>query len=137
MRLLAPALLLACLLPAASSAAVIAFRTPTGDIGCVFTSGLGPGASLRCAIRSGLRPRPPKPRGCDLDWGDSYELERTGRAHVTCHGDTAILPRSRVLRYGSSWTRGGFVCTSRVTGLRCRNASDHGFVLGKQRSYRF
>jgi hypothetical protein len=64
-------------------------------------------------------------------------MARTGRVQVTCHGDTAILQRARVLCYGASWTRGGFVCTSRFTGLRCRNASDHGFVLSKQRSYRF
>jgi hypothetical protein len=126
------------LVPAsAARSIVVSFRTPSGNIGCVYSSGLGPGPSLRCDIRSGLRPRPAKPRGCDLDWGDSYELGRTGRARVTCHGDTAILPNARVLRYGSSWTRRGFVCISRVNGLRCRNAGDHGFFLSKQRSYRF
>jgi hypothetical protein len=121
----------------AAKSVVVSFRTPSGNIGCVYASGLGPGPSLRCDIRTGLRPRPPKPRGCDLDWGDSYELGRTGRAHVTCHGDTAILPRARVLRYGTSWTRSGFVCTSRVSGLQCRNTSDHGFFMSRQHSYRF
>ncbi len=125
-------------LPAGASASVVAaFRLPSGNIGCVYTSGLGPGPSLRCDIRTGLRPRPPRPRACDLDWGDSYSLGRTGRATVTCHGDTAILLRSRVLAYGSSWTRGGFTCTSRLRGLRCRNASDHGFFLSRSHSYRF
>jgi uncharacterized protein DUF6636 len=137
-RAIAFAALVVVLTPSAAPAStVISFRTPSGNIGCVYASGLGPAPSLRCDIRSGLRPRPPRPRGCDLDWGDSYDLGRTGRATVTCHGDTAILPRARVLRYGSSWTRSGFVCTSRVSGLRCRNASDHGFFLSKQRSYRF
>jgi hypothetical protein len=134
------ALVLVLLAPAAaagSRSTVLSFRTPSGNIGCVFASGLGSGPSVRCDIRSGLRPRPSRPRGCDLDWGDSYELSRTGRAVVTCHGDTAILQNARVLRYGSSWTRSGFVCTSRVSGLRCRNASDHGFFLSRGRSYRF
>jgi hypothetical protein len=135
MLVLAAALLV---VPAAHGGSVVAsFRTPSGNIGCVYASGLGPGPSLRCDIRSGLKPRPPRPRGCDLDWGDSFAMARTGRVQVTCHGDTAILQRARVLCYGASWTRGGFVCTSRFTGLRCRNASDHGFVLSKQRSYRF
>jgi hypothetical protein len=123
----------------ASPSTLVAFRTPSGNIGCVYDSGSSSGfsPSLRCDIRSRLRPLPPKPRGCDVDWGDSYELGHTGRARITCHGDTAILPRSRVLRYGSSWTRSGFVCTSRVVGLRCHNASGHGFLLSKRHSYRF
>jgi len=77
------------------------------------------------AIRSGLKPRPPKPRNCPLDWGDSYELAPTGRALYTCHGDTAIDPTSRVLKYGTRWSRGGFTCASRKAGLRCSNRSGH------------
>lgn len=131
-------LLLLCGPGPAAGSTLISFRTPSGNIGCVYASGLGSGASLRCDIRSGLKPRPPRPSRCvDLDWGDSYELSRTGRAVVTCHGDTAILPNARVLRYGASWARGGFSCSSRVSGLRCRNASGHGFFLSRGHSYRF
>lgn len=61
----------------------------------------------------------------------------TGRPFVTCHGDTAIDPRSRVLRYGATWKKGGFVCTSKRAGLRCRNRGGHGFFLSRRRSYRF
>jgi hypothetical protein len=121
----------------ASASPVVILRTPTGNIGCVYTSGLAPGPSLRCDIRSGLRPRPSKPRGCTLDWGDSYELSPTGRARITCHGDTAIDPSARVLRYGSVWQRGGFTCRSKTAGLRCRNRGGHGFFLSRQHSYRF
>jgi hypothetical protein len=128
--------ILLVLVPTAAARTFVPFRTPSGNIGCVYMGNLGP-ASLRCDIRSGLRPRPPKPSGCDLDWGDSYALDRTGRAHLTCHGDTAILPGARVLRYGSTWKSGGIVCKSRISGLRCHNASGHGFFLSKQRSYRF
>src|SRR6266508_4459788 len=99
--------------PASASSVVISFRTPTGNIGCVDTSALAPGPNLRC----------------DLDWGDSYELGATGRAGVTCHGDTAIDPRARVLRYGSMWRRGAFTCRSKTSGLRCRNLRGHGFFL--------
>ena len=121
----------------ARPAAITAFRTPSGNIGCVFSSGLGSQANLRCDIRSRLRPRPHKPHGCDLDWGDSYDMTTHGRVVLTCHGDTAILPNSRVLRYGSRWTHGGFTCRSRAKGLRCRNGAGHGFFLSRQRSYRF
>jgi hypothetical protein len=122
--------------PAAADLA-IPFRTPSGNIGCYYTSNRDLGATLRCDIRTGLKPRPPKPKSCTLDWGDSFELAPTGRARLTCHGDTAIDPTSRVLQYGTRWSRGGFTCTSRKTGLRCSNRSGHGFFLSRARSYRF
>ncbi|MDQ2983832.1 MAG: hypothetical protein M3R70_07925 [Actinomycetota bacterium] len=129
---------LVCGASAAGSSVVISFRTPSGNIGCGYASGLGGPPSLRCDIRSGLRPRPARPRGCvDLEWGDSFQMNRTGRAGVTCHGDTVIDPRARVLRYGSSWARDGFKCVSRTTGLRCRNRSGHGFFMSRARSVRF
>ena len=140
MRRFAPILLF--LLAAAPAAGgppkvVPGFRTPTGNIGCQYGKGFG-GPYLRCDIRSGLKPKPPRPKGCvDLEWGDSFEMNATGRVHVTCHGDTAIDPRSRVLRYGQTWMQYGFVCTSKRVGLRCRNKSRHGFFLSHQRSYRF
>jgi hypothetical protein len=113
------------------------FRTPSGNIGCVYASGSGSPTSLRCDIRSGLRPRPHKPRGCRLAWGDSYEMNATGRVIITCHGDTAILPKARILRYGATWRRGGFTCHSRTVGLRCENRSGHGFFLSRGHSARF
>ena len=116
---------------------LISFRTPSGNIGCVYASGLGSPAGLRCDIGSRIRPKPHKPHGCRLDWGDSYEMSASGRAGLTCHGDTAILPSARVLRYGSRWTHAGFTCWSRARGLRCRNRARHGFFLSRQHSYRF
>ncbi len=116
---------------------LIAFRTPSGNIGCIYSSGFGSPANLRCDIRSRLKPRPHKPPGCILDWGDSYEMNATGAVHLTCHGDTAILPNARVLRYGTRWSSHGIVCWSRKVGLRCRNRSGHGFFLSRQHSYRF
>ena len=127
----------ASLVGTARADTVISFRTPSGNIGCVFASGLGSPANLRCDIRTRIRPRPHRPRGCDLDWGDSYEMTATGRVGLTCHGDTAILPSSRVLRYGSRWAHAGFSCRSRTKGLTCRNRRGHGFFLSRQHSYRF
>ena len=68
----------------------IPFRTPSGNIGCYYTSNRTVQATLRCDIRSGLRLAPAKPKSCTLDWGDSYELDPAGRARLTCQGDTAI-----------------------------------------------
>jgi hypothetical protein len=121
--------------PARAADSFVFFRTPSHNIGCVESSTLG--GYLRCDILSGLKPRPPKPSGCTLDWGFGYTLDTRGRAHVTCAGDTAVSPDARVLPYGTTWHRGAFRCSSRTIGLRCRNRSGHGFFLSRERSYRF
>ncbi len=122
----------------APAGVVMSFRTPSGNIGCTFSSGLvGATPNLRCDIHSGLRPRPTRPRNCELDWGFGYSMGARGRAYAVCAGDTALIPSSRVLRYGNKWSRGGFTCTSRVVGLRCTNRSGHGFLLSRAHSYRF
>ncbi|HTS74410.1 MAG TPA: DUF6636 domain-containing protein [Gaiellaceae bacterium] len=136
--LLVGLLALALTLAAPAAASIRSFRTPSGNIGCVYASSLGKGGPyLRCDIGSRLKPKPPKPKGCNFDWGDSFEMHSTGRVDVTCHGDTAIIPTSKVLRYGQRWSRGGFTCLSRKVGLRCRNKSGHGFFLSRQHSYSF
>ena len=75
---------------------------------------------------------PARPSNCDLEFGDSIGLRRRGRPFFVCHGDTTIDPTHRILRYGQSWHYLGFVCTSRTTGLTCRNAARHGFFMSKQ-----
>jgi hypothetical protein len=128
--------MLALALAAPAEAVVLHFRTPSSNIGCIFSTEatLG-GAYLRCDILSGLKPKPRR-RGCDLDL-TGYELSPRGRATIVCAGDTAVNKRTRALRYGSKWSRGGFTCTSKKTGLSCRNRSGHGFVLSRAHSYRF
>jgi hypothetical protein len=114
------------------------FKTPSGNIGCIYASAEpGIAASLRCDIRSGLRPKPPRPKRCDLDYGDSLEILKSGRAIVVCHGDTALDPHAPVLGYGKVWRRGGFTCSSKTAGLRCSNRSGHGFFLSRQHWFRF
>ncbi len=70
-------------------------------------------------------------------WGDSYTMDSRGRVVLTCHGDTVIIKGSKVVAYGKTWRRGGLVCWSRTTGLRCKNASGHGWFLSREHSYRF
>jgi hypothetical protein len=119
----------------APASVVQLFRTPSGNIGCAFSAGL-PGAekpTLRCDIRSRLRPEPRAPKSCPLDYGDAIEVSQLGHPTLVCHGDTAIDPRAPVLAYGHSWRRGGISCTSRPTGLTCSNRSRHGFFLSRQK----
>ena len=119
-------------------AILVQFRTPTSNIGCVYSSEPGgTGPYLRCDILSGLKPKPSRPKGCSLDWTFGFQMNRTGRARTVCAGDTAVNTHAKVLRYGHKWSAGGFSCTSRRTGLRCRNRSGHGFALSRAHSYRF
>jgi hypothetical protein len=131
------AAVLALVLAAPAQAIVVQFRTPSSNIGCLYSSEPGGGGPyLRCDIRSGLRPKPARPRGCTVDL-TGYQMNATGRSRTTCAGDTIVDKRAKAVAYGRTWTRGAFTCTSRRTGLRCKNRSGHGFLLSRARSYRF
>jgi ribosome modulation factor len=127
-------LVLALFLPASASAKFVLFQTPSHNIGCLYSSSP---VYLRCDIRSGLKPPPPKPKGCTVDWTGGYQMGATGRSHTLCAGDTVISSNARVLRDGTTWRGGPFTCKSTTSGLRCRNRSGHGFFLSRQHSYRF
>jgi hypothetical protein len=116
----------------AATAKTVLFKTPSGNIGCIYSTGPD---YLRCDIGSGLKPRPPHPQDCEGEYGDSVSMSRTSRPRYVCHGDTARDPRAKAVAYGRSITVGPFRCASAVTGLTCRNASGHGWFLSRQ-SYR-
>jgi hypothetical protein len=107
------------------------FRMPSRNIACAVEPALaGARPVLRCDVLSGLRPAPR--RKCDLDW-TGLSLGLRSRATPTCAGDTVDEPGNPILRYGRTWRRDGFACTSRRTGVTCRNRAGHGFVLARER----
>jgi hypothetical protein len=114
------------------AATYLSFRTPSGNIYCAYSSGLGQPTSLRCDIRSHLRPAPKPHRCVEGVYGESVGMSRTSRAAVLCISDTVVDPRARVLAYGTTWSRGGFRCVSRSTGLTCTNARGHGWFLSRE-----
>jgi hypothetical protein len=113
------------------------FRLPSGKIYCAYEHYSFAPKDLRCEIRTGVKPLPPKPSWCDVDWGAGYAMRQIGFAHVLCVGDTIYDPKAKVLAYWTTWTGGGFSCTSRAAGLRCTNPRGHGFFLSKEHSYAF
>ena len=116
---------------------IVHFRTPSGNIQCGYTSGGGFKPELRCEIRSGVVPLPPKPKSCEFDWGAGYFLGPTGRAQILCISDTIQVRSPPVLAYGRTWRGGPFTCVSRTIGLRCSNRAGRGFFLSRERSYSF
>lgn len=115
-----------------SSAVYVNFKLPSGNIGCGYAKFTGETANLRCEIISRLVPMPPKPRQCTEGvWGRAVGMAPTGRAAGYCISDTVMEPTAPVLQYGRTWARGGFTCTSRSTGLTCRNRDGHGWFLSR------
>ena len=125
---------LACLAASGAGAEdVRSAQTPSRNIACMATPP-GPDmphSQLRCDIRETSARRPPSPPDCDLDWGDAFELDPTGRGRLVCHGDTVADPAAPVIGYGTQWRAYGFVCTSQPNGLTCVNPAGHGFSLSR------
>jgi hypothetical protein len=47
------------------------------------------------------------------------------------HAQTRRLPNGPTLAYGDTFARGAFQCHSLITGMRCSNATGHGFLINR------
>jgi hypothetical protein len=104
----------------------VGFKTPSNNIYCQLDE-----AVLRCDLRE-MSTRPRRPRDCDLEWGDAFVIEQTGRSgYRLCHGDTVANDELLPLSYGDTWSQEGYVCRSEQSGLTCMNVAGHGFSLSR------
>jgi hypothetical protein len=110
---------------------MLGVHTPSHNITCVDT-----GPSLICNIgRAGysaaLQQRCSSPP-TSLDW-HGFELSARGKAQILCSGGALIMGKVSytTLAYGKTWRHGAYTCTSRVTGLTCKNAHGHGLFLSR------
>ena len=99
------------------------FKMPSGNIGCELR-----GATLRCDIRSGLKP--PPATSCAGDWGGAV-LTPHGKAKPSCASDTIYDDSAPLLDYGSIWAGGGITCLSDTSGLECSSVTGHSFFLSR------
>jgi hypothetical protein len=60
-----------------------------------------------------------------------WSMQTKGRVSVG-YFMSNVATEYPILRYGRFWTWHGIRCTSRRTGLTCKNQSGHGFVLSRQ-----
>lgn len=117
--------------PAAASAKIRQFQTPSGNIQCGwFKFGQKP-ASIRCDISSQENPAKPRPKSCEFDFGYSYAMNAKGKSRRACVSDAVGGPGTKVLAYGTTFAKGGIVCASTEAFLRCANSSGHGFKLSR------
>jgi Family of unknown function (DUF6636) len=139
--------LVACALalPAASLAAPSAilpgFRSPSGNIKCLSVP--GPPPFLYCTVGQAsyakkLTAYCAQPR-IGVDWA-GFTLGRRGKGSVECSGGTLYDPSTQhphyvTLAYGKTWRLSVFTCTSRTTGVTCRNRAGHGLFVSRE-SYR-
>ena len=121
--------------PAFAQDAPVGFRSPSNNIHCQFVGGdqgSEGNSVIRCEIMQIANRAPPRPRDCDLDWGQAFEIAGKAAAGARiCHGDTVMEGRLPVLPYGETWQRRGLICTSKPGGVSCVNAKGHGFDLSR------
>ena len=138
---LAALLAVAASVVAAAQDAPAGFRSPSGNIHCQFwpgDSGREADASIRCDVMQMSNRPPARPRDCDLEWGDAFEVSGNAAAGAPlCHGDTARDDTLPALAYGKTFQRAGLICISEESGVTCVNAKGHGFEIsrGKQRVF--
>lgn len=130
--------LLAVAVPAGAATQLPGIRTPTGNIRCLLLP--GPSRSLLCTIghadyASRLQAQCMSPNGAGVDW-HGFTLSRTGKGLLNCSGGILYNPATQhpsyaTLTYGRTRHVGAFTCTSRLTGLTCRNGRGHGLFVSR------
>jgi hypothetical protein len=128
---------------AQSDPELVGFRSPSNNIHCQSfelpsDNGGAKVRTVRCDIREISNRPPPRPRDCDLEWGQAFELGTDQRpAERLCYGDTVQDPKLPALAYGQTWESSGLRCRSEPNGVTCTNAQGHGFELsrGSQRVF--
>ena len=106
----------------------LGFRTPSGNVVCAAGRLVGAGGSgLLCVVFS----------ASDRRGERTWYMRRTGPAGVRFLRSNIRTEGLAALAYGRSWSRLGFRCASRRTGLTCRNRSRHGFFLSRESQRRF
>jgi len=96
------------------------FVVPSGNMACNGGPYRG-GHVLACTVFSTASARGQK----------LWSMRPTGRVSVGFLMSNAATDFP-TLRYGRAWNWLGIRCTSRRSGLTCRNQSGHGFVLSRQ-----
>jgi hypothetical protein len=126
---------------AGAKAPLPGFRSPSGNIKCLFVPAAH-AATLRCEIGRAdyaetLQQSCIGPNGGGVDW-HGFELAGGRKGGVTCSGGILYNPGTErpsyvTLPYGRSWRHAAFTCWSRTSGVTCRETAGHGLFVSRQR----
>lgn len=110
--------------PAAAKEKLRFFKSPSGNVNCMYDSQNGPGPYIRCDVASA---------------GDvGFFLRRHGKARRHMITDSVVQEGAKKLRYGHRRSFGRYTCKSYRSGLKCVNRRNHhGFKLSKQKQKLF
>src|SRR5437588_7681678 len=106
------------------------FHSPSRNIKCLFVP--GPPSNMLCSIQQAAYSTQLQDNcmaGPGLDW-HGFTLTGRGKGQPVCTGGI-LYDSSRPLHYvnlpyGHTWRHGVYTCTSRTTGVTCRNKTGHG-----------
>jgi hypothetical protein len=133
---------------AGSATSLPGFRSPSGNISCLFIpstpldsgSGRTP-AIMLCKLAHAdyaktLQARCMGPTGAGVDW-HGFLLPAARKGAVNCSGGILYDPTKQhpsyvTLAYGKVWRQKMFSCRSMVTGVNCSNPSGHGMFISRQ-----
>jgi uncharacterized protein DUF6636 len=108
----------------------LAFKTPSGKIGCAVTKDP---TTLRCDTKYETSFSRSGHKCTEGDYGHSFEVLPSGNGMAICAGDTVLsATNSRTIPYGKTWMLGPFRCIAKTSGLSCVNGAGHGFSLSVQ-----
>ena len=113
------------------------FRSPSGNISCFYDAkAFAPNGTKRlltCGLRHADYGMQLQRRCLAGDW-HGWGLNAQSKPTIFCTGNPnyAIHPVYTTLAYGKSWQRGPFTCSSRITGVTCRNRAGHGLFISRQ-----
>ncbi len=119
--------------PAAAATTLPGFHSPSGNIRCLLLAGKP--ANLLCNIGQASYTKQLQTQcmaGASVDW-HGFMLPAARKATPNCSGGILYTQRPVYvnLAYGTSWSRGGFTCDSRLSGVTCRSAHGHGLFLSR------
>jgi hypothetical protein len=144
MKCLLVVILLVLVVSAPASATNLpGFRSPSGNISCLFIpsgSGHAP-ATILCKLAhadyaNALQKRCMGPNGSGVDW-HGFSLPAARKGTVLCSGGILYNPTTQhpsyiTLAYGKTWRQKMFSCTSQLTGVTCSNPHGHGMFISRQ-----
>jgi hypothetical protein len=133
-RLVVVVILLVLGSPAPASATTLpGFRSPSGNISCLFIP--APGTML-CKLAHADYAKALQNRCKDIDW-HGFLLPAARKGTVNCSGGTLYNPMTQhpkyvTLAYGKTWRHKMFSCTSQLTGVNCSNPNGRGMFISRQ-----